>query len=84
MVFVDRLLLQMRKVDDPGTQAVISTLIFQHDNRSADSTDSSDLDDEVDDSDIPSSASTEGSDVRGGRVETEKEKELVGAGTSMV
>ncbi|TEB20086.1 hypothetical protein FA13DRAFT_1780131 [Coprinellus micaceus] len=29
MVFVDRLLLQMRSVSDPGTQAVISSLIFE-------------------------------------------------------
>jgi hypothetical protein len=72
----------MRKVDDPGTQAVISTLIFQHDNRSADSTDSSDLDDSVDDSDTPSSPSTEGGDVRDGRAEAEKE--VVRADTSIV
>lgn len=29
-VFADRLLLKMKKVDDPGTQAVVSTLIFDH------------------------------------------------------
>ena len=29
MVFVDRLLLQMRSISDPGTQAVISSLIFE-------------------------------------------------------
>ncbi|TEB21696.1 hypothetical protein FA13DRAFT_1741619 [Coprinellus micaceus] len=30
-VFADRLLLRMKKVDDPGTQAVISSLVFDHD-----------------------------------------------------
>jgi hypothetical protein len=30
IVFTDRLLLRMKKVDDPGTQAVISTLVFDH------------------------------------------------------
>ncbi|KAJ3535597.1 hypothetical protein NMY22_g6411 [Coprinellus aureogranulatus] len=43
-VFVDRLLLQMRKIDDPGTQGIISSLIFGEDNRAVGSTDSSGLD----------------------------------------
>jgi hypothetical protein len=30
-VFADRLLLKMKKVDDRSTQAVISTLMFNHD-----------------------------------------------------
>lgn len=30
-VFADRLLLRMNMVDDPGTQAIVSTLIFDHD-----------------------------------------------------
>ncbi|TEB20348.1 hypothetical protein FA13DRAFT_1743148 [Coprinellus micaceus] len=47
-MFVDRLVLQMRKVDDPGTRAAISTLIFQHDpktgaNSSSDSAESVDF-----------------------------------------
>ncbi|TEB20094.1 hypothetical protein FA13DRAFT_1801396 [Coprinellus micaceus] len=36
-VFADRLLLKMKKVDDQSTQAVISTLVFDHDERSGSS-----------------------------------------------
>ena len=45
-MFVDRLVLQMRKVDDPGTRAAISTLIFQHDPKTGarSSTDSESVD----------------------------------------
>ena len=44
LVFVDRLILQMRKVDDPGTQVALSTLMFNHGNPARESGDSSDPD----------------------------------------
>ena len=34
-IFADRLLVQMRKVDDPGTRAALTTLMFHHDNKRA-------------------------------------------------
>ena len=62
----------MRKVDDPGTQAVISTLIFQHDNRDVDSLDSSDSDQQDDALDSPSTASAASTEVMTTKLETEK------------
>ena len=41
----------MRKVDDPGTQAAISTLIFQHEIRDASSTDEGEVSGSFTDSD---------------------------------
>jgi hypothetical protein len=43
-VFSDRLLLKMKKIDDCSTQAAISTLVFDHDERSGSSV--SDTDEE--------------------------------------
>jgi hypothetical protein len=63
----------MRKVDDPGTQAVISTLIFQHDNRDADSMDCSDIDERSDGPDSISTASAVSTEVTDTRREKEKQ-----------
>ncbi|TEB21695.1 hypothetical protein FA13DRAFT_1819370 [Coprinellus micaceus] len=52
-VFADRLLLKMKKVDDRSTQAVISTLVFDHDERTGSSLSDTDEESHRDEGEVP-------------------------------